>query len=127
MKRRFDPRQGLVIVRSRIWGPTGRAWIQMALDTGATTTLINEAQLTAVGYGLTDASQKILITTGSGIERVVRFPMLRLEALGRTRREFPVLAHTLPPTASVDGVLGLDFLRGQTLTLDFRLGEIELD
>jgi hypothetical protein len=37
---------------------------------------------------------------------------------------FPVLGHTLPPSAGVDGLLGLDFLRGQSLTLDFRSGHL---
>ena len=30
------------------------------------------------------------------------------------------------PSASIDGVLGLDFVRGQTLTVDFRTGIIRL-
>jgi hypothetical protein len=36
------------------------------------------------------------------------------------------IAHTLPPTAPVDGLLGLDFVRSQQLTIDFRAGQIEL-
>ena len=54
-------------------------------------------------------------------------PMVVLEkitAIGKERMTFPVLAHTLPPSAGVDGLLGLDFLRGEVLTVDFRLGEI---
>ena len=34
--------------------------------------------------------------------------------------------HTLPPSASVDGLLGLDFFRGQILNLDFRTGVVML-
>jgi hypothetical protein len=45
---------------------------------------------------------------------------------GMVRAAFAILGLTLPPTAGVDGVLGLDFLRGLTLTIDFRLGEITL-
>jgi hypothetical protein len=39
---------------------------------------------------------------------------------------FSVLSHALPPVAGVDGLLGLDFFRGQILTLDFRGGHITL-
>jgi hypothetical protein len=39
---------------------------------------------------------------------------------------FPIIAHTLPPSATVDGLLGLDFFRGQQLNIDFRRGEITL-
>jgi hypothetical protein len=49
-----------------------------------------------------------------------------MEALGQTRTHFPVIAHTLPPSAPVDGVLGLDFFRNQELTIDFRKGMITL-
>ena len=44
----------------------------------------------------------------------------------RERTEFPVLGHTLPPSAGVDGLLGLDFFRGQSLTLNFRTGQATL-
>lgn len=43
-----------------------------------------------------------------------------------TRQEFEVVGMTLPPSASVDGLLGLDFLRDPCLTIDFRRGKIEL-
>jgi hypothetical protein len=43
------------------------------------------------------------------------------------RSFFPVLAYTLPPSLGVDGLLGLDFLRGLNLTLDFREGRMSLD
>ena len=39
---------------------------------------------------------------------------------------FFLICHTLPASVSVDGLLGLDFLRGQRLTIDFRAGRIAL-
>jgi hypothetical protein len=50
----------------------------------------------------------------------------RLTALGQERFGFPVLGHTLPPSAGVDGLLGLDFFRGLCLTIDFRAGQLHL-
>jgi len=46
--------------------------------------------------------------------------------MGQERRNFPVLADTRPPSASIDGLLGLDFLRAQMLNIDFRQGVISL-
>jgi hypothetical protein len=40
--------------------------------------------------------------------------------------DYPVVCHTLPAGTKVDGLLGLDFLRGQSLLIDFRAGEIML-
>ena len=66
------------------------------------------------------------MTTGSGVEFVPRVSLHKVAALGQERTNVPVLGHTLPPSASIDGVLGLDFVRGQTLTVDFRMGIIML-
>ncbi len=123
----FNPIDDLIIVRAIIEGPTGIiAAIHLALDTGATDTLISMDPLLAVGYDPTLAPNRVPVTTGSGIEYVPFFPILRLTALGQTRTNFDVLAHTLPPSAGIDGLLGLNFLRGQHLVLDFRAGQITL-
>lgn len=55
-----------------------------------------------------------------------RLVLNRFTALGQDRIDFPDLSQALPPGAEIDGVLGLDFLRGQVLTLDFRVGLITL-
>jgi MalT-like TPR region len=49
------------------------------------------------------------------------------EALQQARIDFPVLCHTLPPSATVDGVLGLDFMRGQRLIVDLRAATVSLE
>jgi hypothetical protein len=41
----FDPQQGLIIVRTELWGPQGSAVLRLALDTGATATVVNIAML----------------------------------------------------------------------------------
>jgi hypothetical protein len=66
------------------------------------------------------------MTTASGVEYVPLLAIDRIEVLGQQRTSFPVAAHTLPPSASIDGLLGLDFLRGGELTIDFRAGQITL-
>jgi hypothetical protein len=68
----------------------------------------------------------VQFTTGSGVESAPRLTIDKIETLDQERLHFPVVAHTLPPSASVDGVLGLDFFRNYVLTLDFQKGEITL-
>jgi hypothetical protein len=104
----FDPTQGLIIVRTEIAGPGGSGILRLALDTGATKTLINAGMLLSVGLD----------------------PALspdRVHALGKTLVDFPVICHTLPPSANVDGLLGLDFIRGQILHIDFQSGQLHLE
>ncbi len=66
------------------------------------------------------------MTTGSGVESAAQVTVNKMEAIDRERIAFSLVAYTLPPTASVDGVLGLDFFRSHVLTLDFQTGEITL-
>ncbi len=126
MNSAFDPQQGLIIVRTELWGPTGSAVLRLALDTGATGTLVNIAMLVAVGYDPALAPTRVEVTTGSGVEYVPRVTLSRILALGQERVHFAVLGHTLPPSAGVDGLLGLDFLRDLSLTVDFRTGQVTL-
>jgi hypothetical protein len=88
--------------------------------------MINVAPLTAIGYDPSLAPDRVQVTTGSGVEFAPRVAVARIIALGQQRDQFPILAHTLPPSASVDGLLGLDFLRGQVVSIDFRRGSISL-
>lgn len=57
---------------------------------------------------------------------VPRLGVERLSSLGRHRADLAILAHTLPPSAGIDGLLGLDFLRGQQLSINFREGTVTL-
>jgi hypothetical protein len=66
------------------------------------------------------------MTTDRGVEFVPRLPLDRSAALGQTRTGFPVLCLALPPSAAIDGLLGLDFLGEQSVTIDFRSGGISL-
>lgn len=120
----FDSRQGLIIVRAELWGPTGSGVMRLALDTGATSTVVNVGMLVAIGYDPALAADRVQVTTGSGIEFAPRVVVEKILALEHVRADFPILAHTLPPSAGVDGLLGLDFLRGQNLSIDFRAGRV---
>ena len=101
--------------------------VRLALDTGATATTVSTEVLISLGYDPGAASEQVPITTGSGIEVAPRVVLNRIEALFQQRRSFPALSYTLPSSASVDGVLGLDFLRGWRLIVDFRAGAITLE
>ena len=122
----FDPQERLIVIDAELWGPLGSGVLRLALDTGATRTLISTGILVATGYDPPFASERVQVTTGSGIEFAALVILDRLFALGQARSQFAVLGHTLPPSAGVDGLLGLDFFRGQSLTIDFRSGQVTL-
>jgi predicted aspartyl protease len=121
----FDPSGHLIGVTVRLFGPFGDAYARLALDTGASFTVIRDGILVAIGYDPSSLPKTVRFTTGSGVELAARVSVSQIEALDNVRTDFAVIAHTLPPSASVDGVL-LDFFREQCLTIDFRSGEIVL-
>ena len=122
----FNARKGLVIVSCEIAGRTGNILLRLALDTGATGTLVSAGPLAAVGYDPSLSPDRLQVTTGSGVEYAPRVVVDRIRALGHEYRSFPLIAHTIPASARVDGLLGLDFLRGLRLNLDFQMGTISL-
>jgi len=44
----FNPDRGLIVIGAELDGPSGSAILRLALDTGATSTLVNVAMLVAI-------------------------------------------------------------------------------
>src|SRR5436190_1119681 len=101
-------------------------WVLLAAPQ-TTPTLEVTGGLVLLGYDPAAIPERTQVTTGSGVEFVPRIELLKVEALGQTLERFSTLCHTLPPSATVDGVLGLDFFRGYRLIVDFRLGFVSVD
>lgn len=122
----FNAGSGPILVKTEITGPLGSVVLELVLDTGATASLIHLTTLLSLGFDPDQSAHRIAMTTGSTIETVPLVVLTRLSALGVHRFGFPVIAHALPAGPAVDGLLGLDFLRGHALTIDFRVGQITL-
>ena len=123
----FKAREGLILAQTILTGPSSSGIATHALDTGAITTVVDRRFFLDLGYDPSTASDQVQITTGSGVRFAPEIALIRIEALEHEHTNFPILCHTFPPSATVDGVLGLDFLRGKRLVLDFRAGLITLD
>ncbi len=123
----FDPEEGLIVVPTLLSGPAGDTVGRLALDTGAEGSVVNRELAASLGYDLASAAEIVQITTGSRVESAPRIAIERIEALGQERRNFPVVCHTIPPSAGIDGVLGLDFFRGLRLVVDLREGFVSVE
>ena len=100
----------LLSVYAVVAGP--RTWrsLKMALDTGATYTMLPPDLLFDVGYDPTKAQRHLELSTANGL---VVVPLLRigtLRCLGLTLKDVEVVAHHLPPESPVEGLLGLNVL-----------------
>jgi hypothetical protein len=118
---RFNPNNPHIIVRARLFGPSGVEWVDLILDTGATHTIIDETVAFRLGYDLSSAPT-VSLTTVSGTTQASVIAVRQIFALGETVGDFQVLALPLPIQLQADGLLGLDFLRWRNLFCNFHKG-----
>jgi predicted aspartyl protease len=123
----FNPHHGAIVVPVRVWGRGGSGVLRCILDTGSTNTSISPVVLATLSYDLAVGSDLMEVTTASNVTFARGVVVDRIRALDNERVDFEVLGISLPPSANVDGLLGLDFFRGQSLLIDFRVGEITLN
>lgn len=83
----------------------------MALDTGATYTMIPWDIAEAIGYEPAYSKKKVKIITASGVEKAPLIVVDKVSVLGKEARDVECVVHDLPEASRIDGLLGLSFLR----------------
>lgn len=107
----FDPTARLILVEVQIFGPLGDVTCRFALDTAATTTLVDPGILDALGYSPLTGDEVSSVTSAIGKELGYLRRVRLISALGFTHENFQVNASDLHEDAGIDGLLGLNFLR----------------
>ena len=118
---RFDLNAPHIVVPVRITGAQRVRWVNLILDTGSTSTVIDELVAFRLGYTL-ESAPTVSVTTVSGTSQASIIVARQIFALGMTVDEFPVLVMPLPAQLRADGLLGLDFLRRRNLFCNFEKG-----
>lgn len=126
---RFRPRDELIFVDGRVWGPRSSTGVslRLAVDTGAAETIIRPGILDELGYNPRDGESITIMRSAVGYEpgyliRVERFGCLRHRA-----RDFRVHAQDLPEGWNLDGLVGLSFLRQLNYEVRSREGRIRVE
>jgi predicted aspartyl protease len=122
----FDLTASLVVVPAVVHGPRDSVRCLMGVNTGATGTHLSHHILRLAGYDVSAVLDPVNLNTAGGVVRANRLRVDRLSCLGQRVDSLRVVCHTISTTARIDGLLGLDFLRGRILTLDFARGRIAL-
>lgn len=100
----------LLLVYAILTGPKGRTMLRLALDTGASYTMLPPEKLALVGYAPHAATKTIEILTASGTEWTPVVTIGSLRFLSCEAKYLEVVSHALPPTSPVEGLLGLNAL-----------------
>jgi gag-polyprotein putative aspartyl protease len=101
--------------------------VTLALDTGATHTVLDLTMLIIAGYTLNDVIRTVEIETAKGTIEAYVFKIKKLTSLGVTLKDKEICSYDFLANnvlSSIDGVLGLDFFRGRVLTIDFQQSQI---
>ena len=109
-KLRPVPREGILAVYAVINGP--RTWrsLKLAIDTGATYTMLPPDVLIDIGYHPAAAARSLELSTANGLVVAPLLQLRSLKCLGRSVKGLDVVAHHLPSESPVEGLLGLNFL-----------------
>jgi len=101
---------GLLIAYARLSGPNGSRLVRVAVDTGATTTMIPPHAALAIGVNpaRSAAFRETLTASGKELIPLVVIPEVRL--FEATFRRVSLACHELPAESPIDGLLGLDLL-----------------
>lgn len=107
----------------------GHSDFALALDTGATHTVIDLTVMYMNGFSLKDAIRSVEFETAKGTVLAYIFKVKNLKALGLNRKNIEVASYDFMGNnvlLDIDGVLGLDFLKGKELTISFKNFTISL-
>jgi predicted aspartyl protease len=122
----FDPEEDLIYLSATIFGPLGDINAHLALDTGATITMIRRGILLAIGYDLDSIATKISIVTGSGVEAAKQLTVEKIQAIDQAVDDVTVICHDLPEETGLDGLLGLNFLRHFDIEINYSTSTLAL-
>ena len=126
-KFRFITKAPVIILMVLLEGKgNSKQKIRMALDTGATYTMIPWETAEVLGLEPELSKERIEIITASGVEKSPLVTLKSMVVLGKRIEGVKVVVHDLPPKSYVDGLLGVKSLVELKLKIDFSEGILEV-
>ena len=114
----------LLTLIASVSGPNGTLPVHMAIDTAATSVAIPIGIAGALGYDPYHPDNVVEITTPTGTKLVHTVILTAIEAEGAVARDVRAVCVNMPPGSSVEGLLGLSFLRNFDVDLHFKSGRV---
>ena len=113
-----------LIVVECILGPDR---LSLALDTGASHTVIDLSAVLLAGYEMKDVTRVVELETGKGSIDAYVFEIEAVISLGITREKMEICSYDFFANnllSDIHGVLGLDFFKNTDLFISFKRSEI---
>ena len=105
----FNPVGELIVLRLTVGGvdPDTFRNVFVALDTGASTTMIPTEVAVDLGYDLSNPNEQMM--TANGIVLASRIAVRKLTAIGETVENIDVVCHDLPEGSIIRRTIRLEF------------------
>jgi len=116
-----------LLARAAVTGPAGTKLINLLVDTGSTYTILPVEVLESVGSSPAESKDHQRIATGNGFIICPKVRVLSLSTLGKKLARISVIAHTLPFSGPIDGLLGMDILCRFKAKIATATGVVEVD
>jgi len=116
----------LIILKGKIANDN----LALALDTGASHTVIDLSTLLLAGYNLQDSIGTVSLETANGAVNAFVFKLNSITVLGKTILDMEVCSYDFflsNVLLDIHGVLGLDFFQDSDLLISFKRFEITLN
>ena len=118
-KFKFDANPGILLCRVRIANKTRSMFLKLAVDTGASLTMIPFESALAIGIDPSKSKRHIDITTANGVILTPIITIPSFTCFGVEIKNMDVICHNLPTESAVEGLLGLNFLKSAGVIIDF--------
>lgn len=121
----FEDDDSLILVKARL----GIDMLTLALDTGASHTVLDLPTLIVAGMEPEAAKDTIELETGNGVVQGLLFEISNFHTLGISKEKMQICAYDFMANNvffNIHGVLGLDFFKGLDLLISFKRFHIEL-
>jgi len=115
----LDTANGIILCKAKIASFDQSIFLKLAVDTGASITMIPAQAALGIGIDPSSASRHLEITTANGIILAPIVTIPSFICFGIKIRNMDVLCHNLPPESAVEGLLGLNFLKKAKIVIDF--------
>lgn len=113
------------MLRCHLEGELSSIYANLLFDTGATRSILSRKVVDLIGPSNWPTEGRYSITTASGIVQMPEVRIRHFQIVDMTLQQVRFLAHELPGTAGIDGLLGWDFFAGTKLNIDFDSGVFE--
>ena len=116
----------LLLCYASVEGPFGRHDGTLLVDTGSNYTVFSVEVLERIGCSPAASREHVRILTGSGVVVAPRVRAIALTIFDRRIDAADLIAHDLPFSGPIDGLLGMDVLTAVRAHIDIADAKIEM-